>query len=457
MAHPTPIKSLKTNNSVLGDISVPGDKSLSHRALIFGSLAEGTTKIRGLLESEDVLNTAACLRALGADIRAEGEGESRLWTVKGRGAEGFQEPEEILDMGNSGTAARLLCGLVAGQNFKSFISGDHSLNKRPMRRIITPLREMGASFHARQDEYLPMMVDGVSHLKPINYKSPVASAQVKSAILLASLKAAGKVSVTEPHLSRDHTEKMGKAFGWDMDTEIHEDGSATISAQGGQVLTAPADIIDIPSDPSSAAFPIAAAVLIEGSDLTIRNVNINETRIGFMLCLQDMGADVTFENQRLQGGEPVADIRAKFSPNLKGIEVPLARVPSMIDEFPIFSVVASCASGITKCEGLKELRVKESDRLSAMAQGLAACGVNLEEGEESLIIKGAGTAPQGLEPSAAPIKTHYDHRIAMSFLILGAVTPQEVRVDDINAINTSFPIFMDLMQSLGLDFKAITE
>lgn len=451
MADKVPYISQKAKQALGGNITVPGDKSLSHRALIFGALAEGETRVKGLLEAEDVLHTAQALRELGADITYMAEGTDRIWSIKGCGNAGFKEPETILDMGNSGTAARLLCGLLAGQNFKSFISGDNSLNKRPMRRVITPLSQMGAKFHARKEECLPLMIEGVNSLNAVNYESPVASAQVKSAILLASLKAKGTVSVREPHLSRDHTETMGRVFGWAMETVVHAGGSATITAKGGQKLTAPQEVLTIAADPSSAAFPIAAAVLIKDSDLIIQNVNINDTRIGFIKCLQDMGADITFVKERVQGGEPVADIRAKYSPALKGIEVPLARVPSMIDEFPIFSVVASCAKGVTKCAGLKELRVKESDRLAAMAYGLELCGVDLEEGTDSLIIQGTGVPPAGLAKGQKVIPTHFDHRIAMSFLILGAVTQNAVTVDDVNAIATSFPVFLDLMTKLGLD------
>lgn len=453
-----PFQSCLAKHPVTGSCAVPGDKSLSHRALIFASLAEGTTTITGLLESGDVLCTARALQAMGVSMtRDEVSDDNAQWQVIGAGAAGLQEPETILDMGNSGTAARLLTGVLAGQNFRSFISGDHSLNKRPMKRVTEPLSQMGARFTARQDEYLPMMAEGRAPLQAINYQSPVASAQVKSAILLAGLKADGITSVQEPHLSRDHTERMAAAFGWHIETEIDDKGAAHIRTVGGQALKAPQNPLVIASDPSSAAFVMAATALIEGSDCLIKNVNLNPTRTGFIQTLQDMGAVLSLQNERQQGGEPVADIRVRYSPDLKGVCVPEERVPSMIDEFPILSVVAACAQGETIMSGLSELRVKESDRLSAMAEGLVLCGASLEESKDGLTIRGEGVPPRGLAEAQERIMTHYDHRIAMSFLVLGAVTPHPVVVDDVSAIQTSFPAFMDMMPMLGLDFAPLPQ
>jgi 3-phosphoshikimate 1-carboxyvinyltransferase len=451
-----PLKSSKTTTPITGTVTVAGDKSLSHRSLLFAALSNGQTVIEGLLEAEDVICTAEALKQMGVDIQKNDEGQ---WVVNGVGLNGLKPSNAPLYMGNSGTAARLMAGLLAGQEFTSTLEGDASLSKRPMNRVITPLSQMGVDIDAQEDGRLPLRIKGNKNkaLTAISYESPVASAQIKSCILLASLYAEGVTMITEPHLSRDHTERLGALFGWKMDTTDHDDGRVTISSEGGQRLAAPDEAILIPSDPSSAAFLVAAAILIEGSDLTIQNVGINPTRNGFFECMRDMGADITYENERKIGSEPVADIHVKYSrPELKAITVPLSRITSMIDEFPIFSVVASCANGKTHAAGLAELRVKESDRLSAMANGLSLCGVKVKEGHDRLTIYGDGTCPEGCAIDVL-IPTYFDHRIAMSFLILGAVSKQSINIDDVSAIATSFPEFLNLMTGLGLDFKALDE
>lgn len=421
-----------------GTIKVPGDKSISHRAVMFGALASGTTRIEGLLEGEDVLSTASAMRAMGATI----EKENNTWVVTGVGTSGLQKPATMLDLGNSGTSARLITGIIAGHAITATLTGDASLTKRPMKRVTDPLTQMGASFQST-DGRMPMTVQGNSALKAIHYDMPVASAQVKSAILLAGLNAQGTTVVTEPKPSRDHTERMLKAFGVTCMTQ-----GQTISITGGQNLTAPAENIIVPGDPSSAAFPVVAALLIEGSDIIVQNVGLNPTRTGLFDTLIDMGGNIEYLNKRDIGGEPVADLRVRAS-KLKGITVPVARAPSMIDEFPILFVAAACASGETFCDGLDELRVKESDRLKVMAQNLTACGVKCEEGEMSLRIFGNGTPPQG----GTEVKTHLDHRIAMAHLILGAVSAHPITIDDASAIATSFPNFLHLMNSLGTVIK----
>lgn len=446
----TPYKSNLARKPFCGTIDVPGDKSLSHRAIIFASLAEGQTQISGLLESEDVLNTVQAFRQMGVSI----DKRKDFWIVDGVGLRGLKEPQDTLDMGNSGTAARLLAGVLAGQDFNSTLTGDASLTNRPMKRVITPLSKMGASVEARADQFLPLAISGMAtELEGITYESPVASAQIKSCILLASLYADSKTTVIELHLSRDHTERLSKAFGWHIDKHIEEDGRAIISSEAGQKLIAPQSILELPSDPSSAAFPVAVALLVEGSDIIIQNVNINPTRIGFFETLKDMGARLSFENLRECGGEPVADIHAKYSRDvLKGIDVRPARVTAMIDEFPIFCVVAACAGGTSTAEGLSELRVKECDRLSAMAEGLTLCGVDVDEGDASISITGQGVHKNDALKDIV-IPTYYDHRIAMSFLIYGALFQDGLMIDDISAVATSFPNFVELMNGLGLELN----
>lgn len=423
-----------------GTADIPGDKSISHRSLMFGGLAKGRTVVHGLLEGEDVLNTAAAMRAMGAAIEKHADG---TWTTNGVGVGHLQEPAHILEMGNSGTSTRLLAGLVAGHPVTAFFTGDGSLNKRPMGRVIMPLSEMGAAFMARDGGKPPFAVRGADRPKSITYKLPVASAQVKSAVLLAGLRGDGVTTVIETKPTRDHTENMLRHFGVKVDVEDLEGGAQAIHLKGGQQMVAGADIY-VPSDPSSAAFPAVAAAICEGSNVLLPRIGMNPRRNGIFLCLQEMGADITFENERIEAGEPVADIRVRGTKMLQGITVPEARVPSMIDEFPVLFVAASFAKGVTIATGLDELRVKESDRLAMMAKGLEACGVKLEMDEDSLTIYGTGTAPKG----GAKIETALDHRIAMSFLVMGLASEKPVIIDDIAPVATSFPNFVSLMNAL---------
>lgn len=430
---PKPLTSFKSG-ALSGVARVPGDKSISHRALMFGAFASGETIISGLLEGEDVMNTADALRAMGARITTSGDG---LWRIFGVGGN-FLEPATILDMGNSGTSTRLLMGLIAGSSLTAILTGDASLLKRPMARVVTPLEKMGVTFMGRHGGKLPLALCGADDLKAINYTLPVASAQVKSAILLAGLSARGTTTVIEPEKTRDHTENMIRHFGGVCTISGHE-----ISVQGGQSLQGCA--VDVPSDPSSAAFIAVAATLIPGSNVTIARVCMNPTRTGLYKTLLEMGAAITYTNERIEAGEPVADLIITGGAPLKGVDVPQERVASMIDEFPILSIAASCAQGTSHFSGLKELRVKESDRLAKIAEGLNACGVSIELGEDWLTIQGAGRPPEG----GAFIETALDHRIAMSFLIMGLVSNQPVTIDDRAPIATSFPNFIDLMQSIG--------
>lgn len=435
----------KKSGPLKGRAVVPGDKSISHRSIMFGGLAEGETIISGLLEGEDVLSTAEAMRQLGARIEKCDDG---LWRCYGVGAKGLSESDAIIDMGNSGTSIRLLMGVVAGYAMSTFFVGDASLSKRPMGRVITPLQEMGADFIARDKGRIPMAVKGNASLKGINYTLPVASAQVKSAILLAGLNATSKTQVTEPAPCRDHTENMLRHFGANIDVSRDSEGRRVISIEGGQVLQGCA--VDVPSDPSSAAFPIVAAVLSPDSEVHVYGVCYNETRNGIYKTLIEMGADIEILRSYDQGGETVVDICAKGGKQLHGIDVPADRVPSMIDEFPILAVAACCAKGVTKMTGLEELRVKESDRLGIMAAGLTAAGATLEEGADSLTIHGDGTPLKG----GVQIETHHDHRIAMSFLILGLTTDAPMRIDDASPIQTSFPNFVSLMRDIGAIIEA---
>lgn len=435
----------KQSGPLKGVTKVPGDKSMSHRALMFGAITVGETIISGLLEGEDVLDTAAAMRAMGAKIE---QGDDGLWRVFGVGIGGLHQPQEALEMGNSGTSTRLLMGLVGGHPIKASFTGDASLTKRPMKRVITPLEMMGVTFEASEGGRLPLTVFGAQDVLAIEYELPVASAQVKSAILLAGLNARGRTTVIEGKPTRDHTENMLQHFGVEVVTEDLGDGRLAVSVIGQQELQPCA--VDVPGDPSSGAFPAVAAVLHEGSDITLSNVGINERRNGIYLTLQEMGADITFEYERIEAGEKVADIRARGTGPLKGIEVDPARVPSMIDEFPVLAMAAACAEGTTRMTGLEELRVKESDRLLVVAEGLKACGVNLEMGEDSLTIHGTGKPPKG----RATIATELDHRIAMSFLVLGSVSDEPITVDDGTPILTSFPNFVKLMNELGTEITA---
>jgi 3-phosphoshikimate 1-carboxyvinyltransferase len=436
----------KNSGAIKGTTNVPGDKSISHRALMFGALTEGETIVSGLLEGEDVLHTADAMRAMGAKIEKGGDG---LWRTNGVGIGNLKQPKTNLEMGNSGTSTRLLIGLVGGHGIEAQFTGDASLSKRPMKRVITPLSEMGATFEATDGDKLPLTVKGTGEAKPIEYKLPVASAQVKSAIILAGLNAKGTTTVIEEKPTRDHTENMLRHFGVKVDVKDLGNGASAISVAGGQTMQPCA--IDVPGDPSSAAFPTVAAIINEGSELHITTVGFGDRRNGLYLTLQEMGADITFKNQHIQGGEPVTDIVIKGGTTLKGIDVDPARNPSMIDEFPILAMAAACAEGTTRMTDLGELRVKESDRLLMVAEGLKACGVNLEMGEDSLTIHGTGKPPKG----NAEIETALDHRIAMAFLILGSASEEPITIDDAAPIKTSFPGFMDLMNHLGCDIGEI--
>jgi len=412
---------------------------MSHRALMFGALSLGETRIAGLLEGEDVLRTADALRALGAEISRGADG---IWRTVGRGVGGLAEPDRVLDMGNSGTAARLLMGLVATHPFTSFMTGDASLTKRPMARVTGPLETMGARFVLRTRGRLPAAIIGTDRPIPIEYRLPVASAQVKSAILLAGLNTPGRTTVIEPEPTRDHSERMLRHFGVQVETVELPDGALAVTVTGEAELTA--RDVHVPADPSSAGFPTVAALIRPGSAVTLRDVGMNPRRTGLYTTLAEMGADLSWTNPRQEGGEPVADLVVAAS-DLKGVEVPPDRAPSMIDEYPILCIAAACADGPTVMRGIGELRVKESDRLAMMADGLAACGVKVEAGEDWLVVHGTGRPPRG----GATIATAMDHRIAMSFLVLGTATDEPVAVDDGSFIDTSFPGFVDLMNGLG--------
>lgn len=423
-----------------GTALVPGDKSISHRALIFGAMAVGETKITGLLEGQDVIDTAKAMRAFGATVTRHGEG---AWSVNGVGVGGFSEPADVIDCGNSGTGVRLIMGTMATTPITATFTGDASLRKRPMGRVTDPLSLFGTAAYGRKGGRLPMTVVGAANPVPVRYALPVASAQVKSAVLLAGLNAPGETVVIEREPTRDHSERMLIGFGAELNVEKTADGHV-ITLLGRPELRPQS--VAVPRDPSSAAFPTCAALIVEGSDLLVPGVSQNLTRNGLYLTLAEMGAEIEFLNPREEGGEPVADLRVRFSPNLQGIEVPEERAPSMIDEYPILSVVAAFATGKTVMRGVKELRVKESDRIDAMARGLEACGVKIEEEEDVLIVHGMGA---GGMPGGATCATHLDHRIAMSFLIAGMASKTEISVDDGSPIVTSFPIFEGLMNGLG--------
>ena len=429
-----------------GRIRVPGDKSISHRALMLGALALGETVISGLLEGEDVLATAAAMRAFGATVTRLGPGD---WRVRGVGVGGFLEPESVIDYGNAGTGVRLAMGLAGSQALAATFTGDASLRRRPMGRILDPLRRMGVDVVARSQDRLPLTLRGPETLLPIDYRVPVPSAQVKSAVLLAGLNAPGVTSVIEPIMTRDHTERMLGAFGAAIEIESGVDGERIIRVEGQHDLKA--QPIAVPGDPSSAAFPMVAALLVEGSDITIESVLLNPMRTGLIETLVEMGGDISIENRREAGGETIGDIRVRAS-RLKGVVVPPAHAPAMIDEYPVLAVAAAFAEGRTVMEGLGELRVKESDRIAAMAAGLAANGVACEEGPESLVVTGGRMVAGG-----ATVKTHLDHRIAMSFLVLGLAAAKGVSIDDEAAIATSFPAFRPLMAGLGGAFQSTAE
>jgi len=423
-----------------GEAHVPGDKSISHRSLILGALSVGTTTIKGLLEGDDVLDTAKAMRAFGAIVTQHAAGN---WSVDGVGVGGFCEPDTVIDCGNSGTGVRLIMGAMATHPIRATFTGDASLNKRPMARISDPLALFGAQTYGRSGGRLPMTIIGAETPTPVRYEVPVPSAQVKSAVLLAGLNTPGKTVVIEQEATRDHTERMLRGFGAEISVQITDAGREITLT--GQPELQPQDIT-VPRDPSSAAFPVCAALITEGSDVLVPNIGLNPTRSGLFTTLREMGADLEYENERVEGGEPVADLRARFSQNMRGIEVPSERAASMIDEYPILSVVAANAQGDTVMRGVKELRVKESDRIDAMATGLRANGVTVEDGPDWWIVSGCGAQAV---PGGAKCASHLDHRIAMSFLILGMASKNPVSIDDGSPIATSFPIFESLMAALG--------
>lgn len=447
MAHPPARpQHFRASGPLTGTVQVPGDKSISHRALMLSALAVGESRVEGLLEGEDVLATAAAMRAMGADVERVGLGS---WRVHGVGVGGLMQPAQALEMGNSGTSTRLLMGLVASHPVTATFTGDASLSSRPMNRVIDPLSRMGADITASPGGRLPAMVRGLCPAVPIRYTLPVASAQVKSAVLLAGLNTPGITTVVEPIATRDHSERMLAGFGAALSVEQTREGR--VIAITGEHDLRPQDII-VPGDPSSAAFPIVAALLVPGSTVTVTNVGINPTRAGLFDVLRAMGADLTLSAERTVGGEPVADITVRHSA-LRGVEVPPELAPSMIDEFPILFVAAALAEGRTVTRGLEELRVKESDRLALMADGLRRAGARVEEHEDGLVIDGSGGEP--LSPNRPPeIATRLDHRIAMSFAVLGLTQRDGVRVDDMSPVATSFPTFTDLLGQLGAPVDA---
>ena len=436
-----PLRASRPPGPLSGSLRVPGDKSISHRALMFGALAVGETRITGLLDGEDVLATAAAMRALGAEIARLPSG---TWTVAGRGVGGLAEPANVLDMGNSGTAARLLAGILATHPIFSVLTGDSSLRARPMRRVIEPLSATGACFAARAGGRLPMAITGTGDALPLDYRLPVASAQVKSAILLAGLNARGETTVEEPAPTRDHTENLLRHFGATVAVEPAAAGRRIRLAGQPELRAAP---IAVPADPSSAAFPLIAALLVPGSALRLEAVGLNPLRTGLLATLAEMGAAIEIENPRTEGGEPVGDLLVRHGP-LTAADVPPDRAPTMIDEYPVLAVAAASAAGTTRMRGLAELRVKESDRLSATAAMLAVNGVSVEIAGDDLLVHGTGRPPAG----GGLVATQMDHRIAMSALILGLSSTSPVTVDDSSFIDTSFPGFSALMEAAGARF-----
>jgi 3-phosphoshikimate 1-carboxyvinyltransferase len=425
---------------IRGEARVPGDKSMSHRSIMLGSLAEGITRVSGFLEGEDALATVACFRALGVEIEGPAGGEV---TVHGVGLHGLSAPAAAIDLGNSGTSIRLLAGLFAGQDFATELTGDDSLRGRPMGRVITPLAEMGAKITSSEGGRPPLKIAASSGLRAIHYDLPMASAQVKSCVLLAGLYARGETSVTEPAATRDHTERMLRGFGY----PVLRDDQGVISLKGGGTLTA-CDI-EVPADISSAAFFMVAATIAPGSRLLLEHVGINPTRTGIINILKLMGADIELLNQREVGGEPVADIQVR-SAQLRGIEIPQSEIPLAIDEFPALFIAAACAEGVTTLTGAEELRVKESDRIAAMAEGLAAIGLDTEILADGIVIKGFGG--QG-SFSGGVVESHHDHRIAMSFAIAALRSSGEIRVREADIVATSFPGFDALARGLGLQIS----
>lgn len=440
MAHTLPQpRTVRAAAALRGTIAVPGDKSISHRSLMLSALAVGESRVQGLLEGEDVLATAAAMRAMGADIVRQDDGE---WVIHGVGVGGLLQPETALDMGNSGTSTRLLMGLVASHPITATFIGDASLSKRPMGRVIDPLSQMGAQFQDTPGGRLPLMVRGISPAVPIRYTLPVASAQVKSAILLAGLNTPGETTVIEPIATRDHSERMLAGFGAELTVTPSPEGR--IITIRGQAELKPQNIV-VPGDPSSAAFWLVAGSIVPGADVTITNVGMNPTRTGIIEALKMMGADITELDARIVGGEPVADLRVRHAA-LSAIEVPPELTPSMIDEYPVLFVAAAFATGTTIARGAEELRVKESDRITAMANALGACGVACEEFEDGMAVTGTGGDPI---PGGATIATLLDHRIAMSMTIAALNAREPVTLDDAAPVATSYPIFFDTLEKLG--------
>ena len=438
MSHaPASSMTARKGGALSGVAHVPGDKSVSHRALIFGALAVGETRITGLLEGEDVLATAAAMRAFGATVEQQGD----TWTVHGVGVGTLHEPEDVIDCGNAGTGVRLIMGLMATTPISATFTGDASLRRRPMGRILDPLSRFGATSMGRDGGFLPLTIQGARNPIPVEYRLPVPSAQVKSAVLLAGLGAPGETVVIEEEATRDHTERMLHGFGAEVSVEDSAEGRV-IRLTGQPELRPQA--IAVPRDPSSAAFPVAAALIAEGSEVLVPGIAMNPTRAGLYQTLAQMGADITQENVREEGGEPVADLRVRHGA-LQGIEVPPERAPSMIDEYPVLACIAAYAEGDTVMRGIGELRVKESDRIAAVVAGLRANGVDVTEEEDGMIVHGRGGPVQG----GGTVATHLDHRIAMSFLCLGLDAQAPVTVDDAAPIATSFPDFETLMHGLG--------
>ena len=429
-----------------GNAIVPGDKSISHRSLILGALSIGKTKIHGLLEGQDVIDTAKAMSSFGALVEKHKNGE---WTVHGFGVGGFAEPQKVIDCGNSGTGVRLIMGAMSTSDITATFTGDASLNERPMARITEPLNLFGAKTFSRRNGKLPITVVGSEAPIPITYNTPVASAQIKSAILLAGLNSPGTTTVIEKEKTRDHTERMLKGFGANILSEQTSKGNI-INLEGYSELKA--QEISVPRDPSSAAFPVCAALITEGSDILVPNIGLNPTRSGLFETLKEMNANITYENENFQGGEPMADIRAKFSPNMAGIDVPRERAASMIDEYPILSVVAAFAKGKTMMRDVGELRVKESDRIDAMAKGLKSNGLKIEEGEDWWSVEGREI--DGVDGGGF-CETFLDHRIAMSFLVLGMASKRAITIDDSSPITTSFPSFESLMFQIGANFQKL--
>ena len=431
-------------DAINGNVSIPGDKSISHRAVLFAGLTVGQTHIQGLLESDDVKCTLTAIARLGCFAKKNGPGD---WIISGRGIGGLSPSNGVLDMGNSGTAARLLLGVLASHPFTTFMNGDESLCSRPMDRVTTPLGYMGAQFLTADGDRLPLTVMGAKMTLPITYTLPVPSAQVKSAVLLAGLNAPGKTTIIEPVATRDHTERMLHHFGGHIHVSKAANGGKEITITGQPELLPSS--INVPADISSAAFPLVAALILPNSEISLPAVGMNPGRIGLLKSLQEMGANINIENERTEGGEPVADLMARSS-KLHGVNVSADRAPSMIDEYPILAIAAAVAEGRTVMHGLAELRVKESDRLGAIVDGLSDAGVDVSQDGDSLTIEGCGKRPRG---GNTRVQTHYDHRIAMSFLVLGMASENSITIDDGTAISTSFPGFIELMNRVGGNFS----